>query len=80
MIIQETMRVITLAWKFMDFHVDTWKWGLFATVWIVMPEETRLSDEEWLVEINHDLRRKLGDVTVQINFDHTDLGADKTLI
>lgn len=78
---RETIEGYHAGLKIHDFHVEHLKNGDYLLQFdIVMPEETRFSDEEWLVEINHDLRRKLGDVTVQINFDHTDLGADKTLI
>lgn len=45
-----------------------------------VPENSKFDDDEWLVQINNDLRRRIGDVTVQINFDHTDLGADHSLM
>lgn len=78
---QETINGYHAGLKIHDFHVERLKNGDFLLQFdIVVPENSRFSDEEWLVEINQDLRKKLGDVTVQINFDHTDLGADKSII
>ncbi|MGX4644594.1 cation diffusion facilitator family transporter [Holzapfeliella sp. JNUCC 80] len=83
--IMQTIREVINSYetnlKIHDFHVETLKNNDHLIQFdIVVPNDSPLTDDEWLVEINHALRKRLGDVTVQINFDHTNLGVDRSLI
>ena len=47
---------------------------------VIVPDSVKVSDDELLVGINHDLRKILGDVTAEITFDHNYAMHDHTLI
>ncbi|MCH4057000.1 MAG: cation diffusion facilitator family transporter [Lactobacillaceae bacterium] len=79
--VQAVINHYNLGLKTHDFHIERLvNHDHLIQFDLVVPEQVTISDDELLVAINHDLRKILGAVTVEVTFDHNYFSENHTLI
>lgn len=80
-VVQDVIAHYQLGLKTHDFHIEKLVNDDYLIQFdVVVPEHVKISDDELLVAINHDLRKQLGHVTAEITFDHNYMIKNRTLI